>query len=185
MSLTVVVNVSVDNVKEANKKDYDYKGKFQFQQISPLDKIYVKKNGNIDAELASAEVDVELNWVSNAVEIDGRLYSAQFRCPSNESIWILEGEGKEPGPSDPAPSSGNYDIIVPDNGNGRALTIKDGNAFDKKYKYCLVVEVDKDGGKLLVEDPMIVNRRPVRLSGKPPKGKKCAPAPGQSPAKSH
>lgn len=178
MTTTVEVNVSVSKVK---KKGDNYKGKFQFQQISPLDKIYVKKNGKIDAFKAPGELDVVLNWVSNAVEIDGQLYSANYLSPLNTSIWVTPGENSDPGPGDPAPNSGDHDIKVPDGTDKDRLTIKDRNDAGKKYKYALAVELDINGDKkLLIKDPKIINKSvDPRVAPKgPPPGSGNGPPPG-------
>ena len=155
MTTMVKVNVSVKDVK---KKGDDYEGKFHFQQVDPLDKIYVKKNGKIEAFKAPDDLDIEFSWVSDAVEIKDRLYEAYFRTPHCDSIWILPGENSDPGPGDKAPSSGNHDIIVPDGNDKRRLKLKDGNALDKTYKYAMAVHVEIEGGALLIKDPKIINK---------------------------
>lgn len=178
MAITVEVNVSVDNVQASNNPNYAYKGKFQFQQISPLDTIYVTKKGDILANKATDELDVVLNWVSNAVEIGDKLYAAHYRTPLNQSVWVLEGSGSNPGPGNPAHASGNHDITVPDGSDKASLTIKDRNDPGQTYKYALVVEVEMDGDEvLLVEDPMIVNKAAVRYSAKrqPPPSSEAPP----------
>lgn len=179
MTTNVTVNVSVRKVRK-RRKDASYKGKFHFQQVEPLEEIYVKKNGDIHAFKATDDLAIRFNWVSDAVEIDDALYEAYYCTPRNESIWVLPGEDSEPDEGDKAPPDGDHDITVPDGPAKRSLTLKDRNDLDKRYKYSFVVHLEIGGGALLIKDPKIINKtiKPRMAPGKPRHKPIGAPPPG-------
>lgn len=162
MTLEVEVNVMVRNVRW-DKDDGWYTGKFTFQQIAPLSPIIVDKNGNVNLMKAgvSGDVEIDYNWCSNAVEIEGDLYPAYLADPPCESFWLGE-KNKYPGPADPAPQNGG-ELWVPSGTGRKKLKMKDGNLPDKHYTYCFALKIGMVGEPWLVADPKIVNKGTNRL----------------------
>lgn len=154
-AIQVKCNVMVENVKWVEGLGI-YMGKFIYQQIEPLDKIYISQNGVVNLKKIGVTdpVDVTYVWLSNAVEIEGDLYPAYLADPVTDSFLIVPGTGK-PGFGNKPPVNGDEIVVEPSGSNG--LVMKDKNTPMMVYTYNLAVRVDIDGGKWLIDDPRIIN----------------------------
>lgn len=160
-AIQVKCNVTVENVHWVEGLGC-YLGKFTYQQVSPLDKIYIGKDGTVNLQKigVSDPVDVTYVWVSNAIEIDGDLYPATLADPVSDSFLVVAGKGK-PGFGNKAPVDSGEIVVEP--GGNNELVMKDKNSPMKSYTYNLAIRVGIDGGQWLIDDPRIINTGVTRL----------------------
>lgn len=158
MSTDITINVTADNIKA--KSNGKYKGDFTFVQTAGSPTITDSK-GNLDLSDVSGKADIDFQWDSPTVEIDGQSYPASyFYGPqTSNNILVSEGEGSDPEKKGSNPPIGGDDqFTVQESDSPGHFTLVDQNSDKKKYQYCMVVYVDINGGAQLVNDPKIVNR---------------------------
>lgn len=155
MAVQVDVDVTVTGVKWDDGGFYT--GDFKYKQTNPKSPKFIDQSGNINGKETLEELNVILNWKSNTVKIQGNDYDAGFLHPHNKSIRLLKSFGGKP--SNEAPAGGGV-ITVPGGNGTSSLTIKDKNNDGEIYTYNLVAEIDIDGGKPLIDDPIIINQDP-------------------------
>ncbi len=158
MSTDITIKVTAENIKA--KSNGKYKGDFTFVQMAGSPTI-TDADGNLDLSDVIGKTDIDFQWGSPTVEIDGKSYAASyfFGTQTGDNILISEGKDSDPEKKGSSPPIGGEDqfTVLESDGPGH-FTLVDKNSDKKKYRYCMVAYVDINGGADLINDPKIINR---------------------------